>query len=106
MMRVASKPSIRLAVSCLCLGLSFGLASLDDARAQAAAPTSPNEYVSKAKQAILMDAESGATMYQLKADELVPPASMSKLMTLAVVFKAIKLLLDKSKGGPGHKPRF
>ena len=48
------------------------------------------EYVSKAKHAILLDAESGAVMYQLKADELIPPASMSKLMTLAVVFKALK----------------
>lgn len=59
-------------------------------QAQGAGP-SPSEYVSKAKHAILMDAESGATMYQLKADELVPPASMSKLMTLAVVFRALKI---------------
>jgi serine-type D-Ala-D-Ala carboxypeptidase (penicillin-binding protein 5/6) len=49
-----------------------------------------NEYVSKAKNAILLDAESGAVMYQLKADELIVPASMSKLMTLAVVFRALK----------------
>ena len=48
------------------------------------------EYVSKARNAILLDAESGAVMYQLKADELIPPASMSKLMTLAMVFKALK----------------
>ncbi len=90
MMRVASKPSIALAVSCVCLGLSLGMASVDGAHAQAPAPAGPNEYVSKAKHAILMDAESGATMYQLKADELVAPASMSKLMTLAVVFRALK----------------
>jgi serine-type D-Ala-D-Ala carboxypeptidase (penicillin-binding protein 5/6) len=57
--------------------------------AQAQGP-SPNEYVSKAKHAIVMDADSGAVMYQLKADELAPPASMSKLMTLAVVFRALK----------------
>ncbi len=50
----------------------------------------PDEYVSKAKHAIVMDADTGAVMYQLKADELVPPASMSKLMTLAVAFRALK----------------
>ncbi len=48
------------------------------------------EFTSKAKRAILMDAETGAVLYQLNADELAPPASMSKLMTLAVLFKAMK----------------
>lgn len=44
----------------------------------------------KAKHAVLMDAESGAVLYQYQADELTHPASMSKLMTLALVFKALK----------------
>jgi serine-type D-Ala-D-Ala carboxypeptidase (penicillin-binding protein 5/6) len=48
------------------------------------------EFTTKAKRAILMDAETGAVLYQLNADELAPPASMSKLMTLAVLFKAMK----------------
>ena len=47
-------------------------------------------YVTKAEHAILMDADSGAVLFQKDADELTPPASMSKLMTLAVVFKALK----------------
>ncbi|MGD9786124.1 MAG: D-alanyl-D-alanine carboxypeptidase family protein [Hyphomicrobiaceae bacterium] len=47
-------------------------------------------YQTKAKHAILMDADSGAVLYQHEADELTPPASMSKLMTLAVVFRALK----------------
>jgi serine-type D-Ala-D-Ala carboxypeptidase (penicillin-binding protein 5/6) len=50
----------------------------------------PSEFVSKARNAIVMDADSGAIMYQVKADELIAPASMSKLMTLAVVFRALK----------------
>ena len=33
---------------------------------------------------------SGAIMFQRNADELIYPASMSKLMLLAVVFKALK----------------
>lgn len=48
------------------------------------------EFTTKAKRAILMDAETGAVLFQLNADELAPPASMSKLMTLAVLFKAMK----------------
>ena len=37
-----------------------------------------------------MDAESGAIMFQRGADDLMYPASMSKLMLLAVAFKALK----------------
>ncbi|MFM1814705.1 MAG: hypothetical protein RLZ98_1400 [Pseudomonadota bacterium] len=49
-----------------------------------------SQFASGAKQAILIDAETGSILYQKNADELFAPASMSKLMTLAVVFKAIK----------------
>jgi serine-type D-Ala-D-Ala carboxypeptidase (penicillin-binding protein 5/6) len=47
-------------------------------------------YTTAAKSAILVDADTGAILYQHNADELYPPASMSKLMTLAVLFKAIR----------------
>ncbi|HEX2843085.1 D-alanyl-D-alanine carboxypeptidase family protein [Hyphomicrobium sp.] len=47
-------------------------------------------FTTTAKNAILMDYDSGSIIYQKSADELVPPASMSKLMTLAVLFKALK----------------
>lgn len=47
-------------------------------------------YETKATHAILMDAETGAVLYQKNADELMPPASMSKLMTIAIVFEALK----------------
>ncbi|GAB4230531.1 MAG: D-alanyl-D-alanine carboxypeptidase family protein [Methyloligellaceae bacterium] len=48
------------------------------------------QFESKAKWAILMDADTGSVLYEKNADDLMPPASMSKLMTLAVVFKALK----------------
>ena len=48
------------------------------------------QFTTNARQAFLMDAETGAVLYQKSADDLMPPASMSKLMTLAVLFKAIK----------------
>ncbi len=48
------------------------------------------EFETKAEHAVLMDAATGAVLYEKNADELMPPASMSKLMTLALVFKALK----------------
>ena len=47
-------------------------------------------FETKAKWAILIDAATGSVLYEKKADELMPPASMSKLMTLAVIFRALK----------------
>jgi D-alanyl-D-alanine carboxypeptidase (penicillin-binding protein 5/6) len=47
-------------------------------------------FTTKAPHAILMDATSGAILFEHNADELFPPASMSKLMTLEVLFRAIK----------------
>ena len=44
----------------------------------------------KAPQAVLMDAESGAIVFQRGGDDLMYPSSMSKLMLLAVAFKALK----------------
>jgi len=47
-------------------------------------------FATKAPRAILIDAATGATLFQQRADEPAPPASMSKLMTLAVLFRAMK----------------
>ncbi|MEE4212139.1 MAG: D-alanyl-D-alanine carboxypeptidase family protein [Parvularcula sp.] len=43
----------------------------------------------KASHAVIMDAASGDILYGKNADEPVPPASMSKLMTVAVVLDLI-----------------
>ena len=61
----------------------------------AKAQSAQTEITTKARQAILMDADSGAVLFQHNADEMVPPASMSKLMAMAVVFKALKSGLVK-----------
>ena len=59
----------------------------------------PDEpYVSKAEEAILMDSRTGRVLYEKNADAPVPPASMSKLMTMIMVFEALKagtLTLDQ-----------
>ncbi len=48
------------------------------------------QFSTPAKYALLMDASTGSILYQKNADELMAPASMSKLVTLAVVFRALK----------------
>jgi len=67
--------------------LAFG-ASAVTARTHAAAP--PSAFETKAKHAILMDADANLTLFEKDADTLAPPASMSKLMTLALVFRELK----------------
>lgn len=54
------------------------------------AATPPGSFETKAKHAILMDADANLVLFEKDADTLVPPASMSKLMTLAVVFRELK----------------
>ncbi len=50
-----------------------------------------SDFVPRARQAYLIDADSGAVLFQVAGDELMYPASMSKLMTLAVLFRALKV---------------
>nr|WP_230989454.1 D-alanyl-D-alanine carboxypeptidase family protein [Devosia faecipullorum] len=56
-----------------------------------AAPVSAQvDFDTKARFAVLMDHESGAVIFQKDADARLEPASMTKLMTLAVVFNEIR----------------
>jgi serine-type D-Ala-D-Ala carboxypeptidase (penicillin-binding protein 5/6) len=55
-----------------------------------AATKAPGGFETKAKHAILMDADADLIFYEKDPDTLMPPASMSKLMTLAVVFRELK----------------
>lgn len=48
------------------------------------------EFSTNAKSAFLIDDESGAVIVEKNADKLMPPSSMLKLMTLAVLFDEIK----------------
>jgi D-alanyl-D-alanine carboxypeptidase (penicillin-binding protein 5/6) len=47
-------------------------------------------FETTAPHAILVDAKSGTVFFEKRADELVQPASMSKLMTMVMVFEALK----------------
>lgn len=48
------------------------------------------KFDTAARHAILVDAGSGKILYEKDADKLMPPASMSKLMTMVMVFEALK----------------
>jgi D-alanyl-D-alanine carboxypeptidase (penicillin-binding protein 5/6) len=50
----------------------------------------PAGYQITATEAILIDADSGAVLFEKQADKLFAPASMSKIMTLAILFKKLK----------------
>ncbi len=54
-------------------------------------------FATEARNAILIDATSGAVLMEKNADMAIPPASMSKLMTVTMVFEALasgRLSLD------------
>jgi D-alanyl-D-alanine carboxypeptidase (penicillin-binding protein 5/6) len=53
-------------------------------------PKKDEGFQTSAETAILIDAESGSVLFEKNADLLVPPASLSKLMTTEVVLNEIK----------------
>jgi D-alanyl-D-alanine carboxypeptidase (penicillin-binding protein 5/6) len=60
------------------------------APASAATKAPAGAFDTKAKHAILMNVDADLIFYEKDADTLMSPASMSKLMTLAVVFRELK----------------
>ena len=53
-------------------------------------PAIAQDFDTKAKFAVLMDYQSGTLLYHKAADEALEPASMAKLMTIAVVFDELQ----------------
>lgn len=76
----------RIKIAAIGAVLFFG-AALVAATLQAAPPP---VFETKAQHAILMDAGADLVLFEKDADTLAPPASMSKLMTLAIVFRELK----------------
>ncbi|MFW2391006.1 MAG: D-alanyl-D-alanine carboxypeptidase family protein [Methyloceanibacter sp.] len=74
----------------LCAVLVLGAVALaDHAQAQSKKKT-PEGFQTKAQNAILMDPGADLVLFEKEADAQIVPASMSKLMTLAVVFRELK----------------
>jgi D-alanyl-D-alanine carboxypeptidase (penicillin-binding protein 5/6) len=53
-------------------------------------PKTGEGFQTAAAHAILIEAESGSVLFEKAADDLIPPASLSKLMTAEVVFNELK----------------
>ncbi|MDP3898844.1 MAG: serine hydrolase, partial [Mesorhizobium sp.] len=47
-------------------------------------------FETRAGQAFMIDAETGTILFSKDPDKLIPPASLGKLMTMEVVFHALK----------------
>jgi len=56
-----------------------------------AAPSSSGGFQTHVPYAILIEAETGTVLFEKAADQLVPPASLAKLMTAEVVFDQVAL---------------
>jgi D-alanyl-D-alanine carboxypeptidase (penicillin-binding protein 5/6) len=62
-----------------------------NAPAQAPAPpANPLQPETTARQAIIVDTTTGTVLFEKNADERMPPSSMSKIMTMYLVFEALK----------------
>lgn len=84
-------------IAVACAAVTLGAASAVGL-AQAAAQK-PDGFDTKAQYAILLDSGADLVLYEKNADTRMIPASMSKLMTLALVFRELKtgrLKLDDS----------
>ncbi|MEP3245975.1 MAG: D-alanyl-D-alanine carboxypeptidase family protein [Sneathiella sp.] len=74
-----SYPSARKAVIALCATIGLSVTA-----------TTGQALETAAKQAFLMDMDTGAVLLEKNSDDLMPPASMSKLMTVTMLFERLK----------------
>jgi D-alanyl-D-alanine carboxypeptidase (penicillin-binding protein 5/6) len=77
--------TLRVLIASLVIALAPGVAC---AQAQSSATVQPPSL--SARNAVLMDYENGSFLYERAADVPVSPASLTKLMTAELVFKALK----------------
>ncbi len=81
------------AVLCMCLlgfaanGVFFGKASADVTASRITPSTDAVEV--SAKSAILIDQTTGTVLFEKNADEKMPPASITKIMTMLLVMEAL-----------------
>src|SRR5215475_4185157 len=80
----------RLAAAALVLAIASGGAVYAANNSVQGAKKEDNAFDGDAPTAILMEATSGSILFEKNADELRAPSSMMKLMTVEIVFNAIK----------------
>lgn len=67
-----------------------GRGPLDDARAAVAEMESVAEFEIQARSAVLMDADSGKVLFAQSAEEELPPASVTKVMTMLLILEGVE----------------
>ena len=73
-----------LLITATAIALAFAAPSF------AQTPKKDDSFQISATRVILIDADSGTVLYEKAADELMEPSSMAKLMTVEVVFNALR----------------
>src|SRR5215470_20236559 len=79
-----------LMAASLALAIGFGGAVYAANNSVQGAKKDDNAFDGDAPTAILMEANSGSILFEKNADELRAPSSMMKLMTVEVIFNALK----------------
>ncbi len=74
--------NFRRIISQILLFITLTVMTISNAQAQI--------YQTRAKQAILLDADTGTVLFSKEADTQIPPASLAKIMTMEVVFNQLK----------------
>ena len=74
----------------LCFFLLFSLFTVLPTRAFALEPLPPDRLPITAPSAFLMEKSTGQVLYEKNADERMPPASVTKVMTLLLIMEAIE----------------
>ncbi len=74
----------------ICLTACFSVYAADLPQDESALPAAaPYTAEVDARACILMDAKTGTVLFEKNADEALPPASVTKVMTMLLVFEAI-----------------
>ena len=73
----------------ICVPLSAGVYAEDLPDMTALETAAPVDNSLPAKSAILIEQESGRVLFEKNADEVLPPASITKVMTLLLVMEAL-----------------
>jgi len=85
-----SQPAWRLLAIAAVVAIGFGGAVYAANNSVQGAKKDDNAFDGDAPTAILMEANSGSILFEKNADELRAPSSMMKLMTVEVIFNALK----------------
>lgn len=77
-----------LTLSCICFPLEI---SADEEESKQAEETGQAEIDISAPSAVLMEASTGTVIYEKDADTARPPASVTKVMTMLLIFDALEV---------------